>query len=87
MRLAHPAAAIVVVGDVLRYMGSGIGLVACFAKNCARIPDPDCQLRVAISGALAAFLGALDGVVFADLPAKSERLILHILRPAVALPR
>ncbi|HRF05960.1 Rrf2 family transcriptional regulator [Accumulibacter sp.] len=84
LRLARPAATIV-VGHVVRHMESGMELVECFGPNCACILDPDCQLKLALSNALAAFLKVLDGVTLVDLLGKSERVILHVLQ-ASALP-
>ena len=81
LRLARPATTIV-VGHVVRHMESGMDLVECFGKDCACILDPDCQLKVALSNALAAFLKVLDSVTLADLLGKSERVILHVLHPS-----
>ena len=86
LRLACPATTIV-VGDVMRHMESGMDLVECFGKNSTCILDPDCQLKVALSEALAAFLKVLDGVTLADLLGKSERVILHVLRPVLTIPK
>ena len=84
LRLARPPATIV-VGDVVRHMESGMELVECFGANCACILDPDCQLKVALSSALAAFLKVLDGVTLANLLGQSERATLHALRPATVI--
>jgi Rrf2 family nitric oxide-sensitive transcriptional repressor len=67
LRLARPSGDIS-LGDVVRYTESDMALVPCFAPAgtaCAFFPQ--CALRQALDGALAAFLQVLDRYSVADL--------------------
>lgn len=73
-RLARPPAEIG-LGDVVRYTESDMALVPCFVTGeavCTFLPD--CELRHALHGALAAFAQVLDRYSIADLTRKRGRL-------------
>ena len=70
LRLAKRPAEIV-VGAVVRQTEEDLALVECFASGACAITAP-CRLRRALSEALAAFLGVLDGYTLADLLGGSE---------------
>lgn len=68
--LARPPAEIG-LGDVVRYTEADMALVPCFETGkavCTFLPD--CELRHALQGALAAFAQALDQYSIADLTRK-----------------
>jgi Rrf2 family nitric oxide-sensitive transcriptional repressor len=67
LRLAKPIETIN-LGDVVRHTEPDLALVPCFAPDSASCTIfSSCALRGALSGALDAFLSALDGHTLADL--------------------
>jgi Rrf2 family nitric oxide-sensitive transcriptional repressor len=84
LRLARPSADIR-LGDVVRYTESDMALVPCFAPvGAACIFLPQCALRQALDGALAAFLQVLDRHSVADLTSNRAglRALLAMEAPA-----
>jgi Rrf2 family nitric oxide-sensitive transcriptional repressor len=74
LRLARPSGDIR-LGDIVRYTESDMALVPCFAPEgaaCALLPQ--CVLRQALNGALAAFLQVLDRYSVADLTSNAAGL-------------
>lgn len=80
LRLARPPSAIV-VGDVVRRMERRMEIAECFGQDCKCILDPDCRLKSALAGALAAFLKVLDGLSLADLLGEREAQVLRFFKP------
>jgi Rrf2 family nitric oxide-sensitive transcriptional repressor len=66
MRLARPADEIV-VGDVVRRFENLDSFVGCFSVDGGCVVNGICALKPALNGALAAFLGHLDGYRLSDL--------------------
>jgi Rrf2 family nitric oxide-sensitive transcriptional repressor len=73
IRLGKPAANIS-IGDVVRAMEDGFGLVECFRAGDACRITPVCRLRGVLDEALHAFLEALDRRSLADLVARPKAL-------------
>jgi Rrf2 family transcriptional regulator, nitric oxide-sensitive transcriptional repressor len=79
MRLAR-APAQIVVGEVVRATEDSFGLVECFGEgesDC--VIAGTCVLKSALTEALDAFLGVLDGYTLADLAAPSRPLAQALL--------
>lgn len=81
LRLAR-APGEIVVGDVVRRMERGFELVECLGRSGTCLLDPGCRLKRALSEALDAFLGVLDGYTLQDLLANpaTVRLLRHAAR-------
>jgi len=73
LRLARPAETIN-IGEVVRRTGPDMTLVACFAEGRRCVIQDCCVLQHALSDALVAFLGVLDGYTLADLVAPQQAL-------------
>ena len=87
-RLARPPAEIG-LGDVVRFTEADMVLVPCFeAGKTACTFLPDCELRRALQGALAAFAQVLDQYSIADLTRKQSPLhgLLSVAEETVGIP-
>lgn len=87
-RLARPPAEIG-LGDVVRFTEADMVLVPCFeAGKAACTFLPDCELRRALQGALAAFAAVLDQYSIADLTRKQSPLhgLLSMAQEPAGMP-
>ena len=87
-RLARPPTEIG-LGDVVRFTEADMALVPCFETGKAACTFlPDCELRRALEGALAAFAQALDQYSIADLTRKQSPLrgLLSMAEEPVGIP-
>jgi Rrf2 family nitric oxide-sensitive transcriptional repressor len=86
LRLARPAGAIV-IGDVVRALEEIGGFVECFdaSANRCRV-TPACGLRLALAGAVQAFMAHLDGTTLADLVPDRGAFVAALGLPAAAPP-
>ncbi len=74
MRLTRPPAQIV-VGEVVRQLEPGFGLVACFAQHPGScVIAPACGLNGPLNKALEEFLKVLDGYTLADCVPNPEAM-------------
>lgn len=75
--LARPAADIV-IADVVRDMEDDLNLVECFCEEGSCIIKPVCELKSALSQALAAYLQTLERYTLQDLLRPRGKLV-HVL--------
>ncbi len=85
LRLSRPPE-VIHVGEVVRRCEPDMALVPCFGEHGSCAIEPDCVLRTAIEGALAAFLKVLNRYTLADLIAPRRRLAALLDLPLVDPP-